>query len=260
VALSLLFGVLIVGDGLAQLALYVLILVAIVFLVGFAIVIFPSVFLIRRFKKGRLRSQFPFLALAVVASILGGLLAVRLLYAWHDAEERAFYAERRAFGQKMAQEYPAEIKYQPDRDYDQQFQLVFSVPAAGIYDLHVFGFLEGESKDYTDLRNAVVEIHNYGLLLQAGTNEFPFGFVDNAMAIETNQNIYFIVVIQPKTPREKLINTQKGIAVTNAGSVVLTDGINYYSSEFFASVGCLNNIYQWVPCIEHDQLQIKLLK
>lgn len=241
-------------------ALAIFILYTIVFLIGFTIVLFPSMFLYRTLKKRPLWSHRPLFVFTLLASVLGGFLAHQFLLIWDRAEEDASWAQYQAFGKKMEHDYPLEIQYHPDLPYDQQFELVFSVPATGIYDLHVFGFLEGESEDYADLRNAVIELHNYGLPFETGTNEFTFGFVDDNVPIRTDQNIYFIVVIQPKVPREKLINTQEGIAVTNPGSVLLTDGVNYYSSEFFASSGCLNNIYQWVPCLKHDHLQIRLFK
>ena len=237
----------------------------IVFLYGFAIVLIPSMFLFRILKKRPLWSHRPLFALTLLLSVLGGFLTHQVQLtrnrAWNRAEEDAFMAKYHAFGKKMEQEYPLEIKYQPDQTYDQQFKLIFSVPVSGNYDVHVFGFPGEESKHGAVLGDEIIEVHQYRLPLEAGNNEVAFGFTDYDSWVRTNQSIDFIVIIQPEIVREKLINTQRGTVVTNQGSVVLTEGINYYSSNLFGgSYACRNNIYQSVPCIEHNRLHITVSK
>jgi hypothetical protein len=238
--------------------LYILILYTIVFLASCAIVLISAVAIFWGYKRRPLWSHRPLFALALLVSILGGLLALQFLKSWDRTEESNYWAEYQAFEEKMVQQYPLELKYQPDSPDNQPFKIVFKVPVKGKYHLHVFGFSDEQSKHFTSINEAVIKLNRYFVPLEAGTNELSFGFVEAGFPLETIQSINFIVVIEPEKPCEQLIKTQKGIAVTNAGSVVLTEGINYYSPGLYATNGCKSNIYQWVPCMELAQLQVTL--
>lgn len=95
-------------------ALAIFILYTIVFLIGFTIVLFPSMFLYRTLKKRPLWSHRPLFVFTLLASVLGGFLAHQFLLIWDRAEEDASWAQYQAFGKKMEHDYPLEIQYHPD--------------------------------------------------------------------------------------------------------------------------------------------------
>jgi hypothetical protein len=233
------------GDGLAPLLLYALFAIVVVFLIGFGIV--SSVSLVLSSKPRNW--DFPFFLRIGVLSILGGLLAIKLLPIGNEMGNRYLYAKREAFGQKMAQVYPLEIKYQPGALQHQQFKLIFSVPVSGSYSLDVLGFPAREKKFSPALRDAVIVLHQYDVELDAGTNELVFGFADQNNWLQTDPSIDFLVVIKPLQSREELLRP-------GSDRVELTEGINYHSSNMFAS-SCLNDLYRPIPCVENNGLHVE---
>jgi hypothetical protein len=226
-------------------------IVAVTFLVGFSITFLAGMRIRRRFTQSVIRYRKLPIILISALSILGGVLAVHILFTWDRAEQRAQSARRSAFVKHMQEAYPLELRV--DLASPEPFTIIFSVPRDGEHSVIVHGYFAKETEYST--RHGGEEVVNIreSLQLRQGKNSFSFALNDG-VDIPTSRNLDLIVTIRPRFPREQLINTRKGIAVSNSGGVELSEGINYYASAYN---GCWINVYR-VACVEYDGLYVDL--
>ena len=230
--------------------LYLLIL-AVTFLVGFSITFLAGMRIRRRFTQSLIRyRKLPILLISAL-SILGGVAAVNILLAWDGAEQKAQSERRSAFVKHMQEAYPLELRV--DLESSEPFTLVFSVPREAEYWIAVLGFFAKETEyGHRYGGEKVIEIRQ-SLQLKQGVNSLSFAFNDG-VDLSTSRHLDLVVKIEPRYPREQLLNTRKGILVSNSGQVELSEGINYYASDYD---GCWASLFR-VACAKYDPLYVDL--
>ena len=228
-----------------------LIILAITFLVGFCVSFFAGRLILRRFTKSLIRyGKLPIILISAL-SILGGVAAVKILFVWDGAEQKAQSERRSALVKHMQEAYP--LKIQVDMINPKPFTIVFSVPRDDEYWVTVFGYFAKET-EYSTRYGGEKVIENWELLqLTQGENSFSFGFSDGVNQ-STSRNLDFVVRIEPRFPHEQLLYTRKGILVSNTGQIELSEGINYYASNYD---GCWPNVFH-IACIKYDGLYVDL--
>ena len=221
------------------------------FLAGFSITFLAGMLIRRRVTKSSIHShKFP-IVLIIALSIIGGIAALNILFAWDRAELQAQSKRRSAFVNHMQEAYPLELRV--DLEKPEPFTIIFSVPRDGEYSVIVHGYFAKETEYSTRHGGEEVVSIRESLQLRQGKNSFSFALNDG-VDTPTSRNLDLIVTIRPRFPREQLINTRKGIAVSNSGGVELIEGINYYASAYN---GCWINVYR-VACVEYDGLYVDL--
>ena len=238
-------------DIVGPIIIFYLIRLAPTFLAGFSITFLAGVLIRRRVTKSSIRSRKLPIILISALSILGGVAAVNILFAWDKAEQRTQSERRSDFVDHMKQVYPLEIHV--DLERPEPFTIVFSVPRDDNYRVNVLGYFSIET-EYSHRYGGeeVIEISK-SLQLRQGENSFSFAF-NEGVDLSTHRNLDLVVIIRPWAPHEQLLNTRKGIAVSNSGEVELSEGINYYASAYD---GCLINVFH-VACVKYDRLHVDL--
>ena len=227
------------------------IILAVTFLVGFSITFLAGKLIHRRFTKSLIRyRKLPIIIISAL-SILGGVAAVKILFAWDRAEQKAQSARRSDFVRHMQEAYPIELRL--DLESPEPFTIVFSVPRDDEYWVTVLGYFAKET-EYAHRYGGekVIEIRQ-SLQLRQGKNSFSFAFNDG-INLSASRNLDLVVKIEPRSPHEQLLNTRKGILVSNSGEVELSEGINYYASDYD---GCWVNVFR-VACAKYDPLYVDL--
>ena len=98
----------------------------------------------------------------------------------------------------------------------------------------------------------VIEI-GQALQLKQGENSFSFAFNDG-VDLSTSRHLDLVIRIVPRYPHQELLNTRKGILVSNSAEVELSEGINYYASDYD---GCWVSVFR-VACAKYDPLYVDL--
>jgi hypothetical protein len=230
---------------------YLGIILAVTFLVGFSSTFLAGMLIHRRYTKSLIRYRKLPIILISGLSILGGVAVVNILFAWDRAEQKAQSERRSAFVKHMQEAYPLELRV--DLESPEPFTIVFSVPRDGEYWITVLGYFAKET-DYAHRYGGekVIEIRE-SLLLRQGKNSFSFAF-NEGIDLSTSRNLDLVVRIKPRFPHEQLLNTRKGILVSNSGEVELSEGINYYASDYD---GCWISVSH-VACAKYDPLYVDL--
>ena len=228
-----------------------LIRLAITFLVGFSLTFFAGVLIRRRFPESLIRYRKLSIIIISALSILGGVGAIKIMFAWDQAEQRAQSERRSAFEKHMQQAYP--LEFHVDLESPEPFTIVFSVPRDDQYWVTVLGYFAKESEYSTRYSGEqVIEVRE-ALELKQGKNSFSFAF-NEGVDLTTSRNLDLVVIIEPRSPHEQLLNTKKGILVFDSGQIELSEGINYSASAYD---GCWPNVFH-LACAEYDGLYVVL--
>ena len=124
-------------------------IVAVTFLVGFSITFLAARKIHRRFTNSLIQYRKLSILVISVLSILGGVGAVKILFAWDRAEQKTQSERRFAFVKHMEETYP--LKLQVDLEGPEPFTILFNVPRNDVYWVQVFGYLRRKPNTLPDM-------------------------------------------------------------------------------------------------------------
>lgn len=252
---------------------------AVVFALGFAVTfcfvyltvkkVLPAVGLFNTF------SRLAVFGISLAIALPGGFMLKE--YQQHrnamytERGEKEFLRKKEAFARRQMSEYRV-VSLEPVERAPRAFKLTFTVPEAGLYDLHAYADLPpkerrrvsplvpavnttGASEDgegelrrewgknyepYGDAYNAsgihggaLLSENRYDMRLDAGRNSVYFR-IPESLPDRSLDGLDFYVHIGPDLQGEKevLYNTTEGFVVTNPGAPVLYEGATYHSPNF----------------------------
>lgn len=215
------------------------------------------------FRNRGYKKNIRFYITFIFASILCGYLAVQTLFWWNRYEERKYYERKKQFAEELQREYSLTgIK----ELYRGGYELTISVPEDGEYfiiwtlgkrdnkyDADVPSFFEGKY-----FVSKIDSRYHHDIRLHKGENRFVV-YSEELMGERDVSVIDLTLQIFPEEPRKTFNNDQKGIAVTNPGSVEYNDGMAYQSNSIYRG-DCDSSYLKHLPCVDTPLLHILLTK
>lgn len=220
----------------------IIILIIIPGAVGFLIGTFLCFLVFKRAKLKKLIKLILCVFLIISSTSLLPFVAVRFNYWQAGNENRKFRVLEREYANKNLQAFHINKVYLEDANHFMDF----TVPRDGTYHLKIWVFQE-------DIRELVVNTWKGGIALKAGLNTVLIPVSDKTFTY--SKPLDLSISIQNVDKNYALKNLRKYLGVTNYGSIVMLEGVLYYSPKIITKDPCSAfNYLNRLACKEEAKL------